>query len=307
MGMYCRQCQYDLRGQIEFRCPECGRDYDPEDPSTFEDALPSSPKRFLLRLRRSRVVLIGVATLALAAYSYHIGSQIPTSSRGKSLRGWVSTLHAFKIIGEWSRQQDTSPRACFDVEAAKTHMWPSCSVATYEMCGPRWDASNTLRVAPSFLWPAAIYGVVVAVLVGRRSRWPVAIWYSVLLAIVGAHYYPSVFLDRVWPQSYDFLDDYVYVCGADLNGNGSDPDDRVVLYAKERTVVLYSSRGDIELWRDVGYADRSVLTRGDETLARQLDKQGVDVDPDSSLLDLKEQNRLLEEEFLRRRAKAKKQ
>jgi len=32
---YCRQCEYDLRGLREPRCPECGRRFDPEQPHTF--------------------------------------------------------------------------------------------------------------------------------------------------------------------------------------------------------------------------------------------------------------------------------
>ena len=33
--MYCKRCQYDLRGTLEARCSECGADFDPADPSTF--------------------------------------------------------------------------------------------------------------------------------------------------------------------------------------------------------------------------------------------------------------------------------
>lgn len=42
--MYCKHCQYDLRGQIESRCPECGHNYDPDNPHTFEHELSRIPK-----------------------------------------------------------------------------------------------------------------------------------------------------------------------------------------------------------------------------------------------------------------------
>jgi hypothetical protein len=31
----CLSCNYDLRDLPEHRCPECGRDFDPNDPRTF--------------------------------------------------------------------------------------------------------------------------------------------------------------------------------------------------------------------------------------------------------------------------------
>ncbi len=31
----CRTCGYDLRGQTQPRCPECGRHFDPQDPTTY--------------------------------------------------------------------------------------------------------------------------------------------------------------------------------------------------------------------------------------------------------------------------------
>jgi len=34
--MRCLNCKYDLRQLSEHRCPECGREFDPDDPQTFE-------------------------------------------------------------------------------------------------------------------------------------------------------------------------------------------------------------------------------------------------------------------------------
>lgn len=33
--MYCRKCRYPLDGLSENRCPECGRAFDPQNPSTW--------------------------------------------------------------------------------------------------------------------------------------------------------------------------------------------------------------------------------------------------------------------------------
>ena len=34
-AMYCKKCNYDLRHLTSRRCPECGRPFDPDDPSTY--------------------------------------------------------------------------------------------------------------------------------------------------------------------------------------------------------------------------------------------------------------------------------
>ena len=48
--IYCIKCDYDLSHLEEFRCPECGRKFDPEDPSTFE---------LYIRRRRPLIIRIG--------------------------------------------------------------------------------------------------------------------------------------------------------------------------------------------------------------------------------------------------------
>lgn len=35
--MYCPQCQYDLRGLTRPRFPECGREFDPGDPNSYDE------------------------------------------------------------------------------------------------------------------------------------------------------------------------------------------------------------------------------------------------------------------------------
>jgi hypothetical protein len=34
-GIYCKNCRYELRGLMDYRCPECGQAYDPWSPATF--------------------------------------------------------------------------------------------------------------------------------------------------------------------------------------------------------------------------------------------------------------------------------
>ena len=38
--MRCLDCQYDLSKLSEHRCPECGREFDPNDPDSFDNGEP---------------------------------------------------------------------------------------------------------------------------------------------------------------------------------------------------------------------------------------------------------------------------
>jgi len=39
LSLYCKSCKYQLIGITSRRCPECGRPFDPNDPSTFRESL----------------------------------------------------------------------------------------------------------------------------------------------------------------------------------------------------------------------------------------------------------------------------
>lgn len=54
--MYCLNCHYSLVGLDSARCPECGREFDPGNPTTFAESLVQG--RELLRR-----VLIGIGAL----------------------------------------------------------------------------------------------------------------------------------------------------------------------------------------------------------------------------------------------------
>ncbi len=52
--MYCRDCQYPLKGLSAENCPECGREFDPDDPHTF-----SLGRRWVTRV----AIIIGAAAV----------------------------------------------------------------------------------------------------------------------------------------------------------------------------------------------------------------------------------------------------
>lgn len=57
--MRCLSCHYDLTNLTEHRCPECGRQFDPDDPSSFLAA-----KKYKIKTWN---LIIVVALLALMA------------------------------------------------------------------------------------------------------------------------------------------------------------------------------------------------------------------------------------------------
>ena len=84
--MFCLHCSYALDGLAESRCPECGRPFAPDDPTTFATR-PKTRKDLILDVLRStfpdngkarrrvawREIALIVVLLALLAYFTSIG------------------------------------------------------------------------------------------------------------------------------------------------------------------------------------------------------------------------------------------
>jgi hypothetical protein len=57
LHMRCLECAYNLHSLTERRCPECGKEFDPDDPSTYELTSPA-----LRRRARAKLAFILAAT-----------------------------------------------------------------------------------------------------------------------------------------------------------------------------------------------------------------------------------------------------
>src|SRR5262245_46940874 len=62
--MHCLTCHYDLSHLTEHRCPECGRTFDPSDPSTFFSRQSRS------RRKRILAILIGITYVLSFIWSF---------------------------------------------------------------------------------------------------------------------------------------------------------------------------------------------------------------------------------------------
>ena len=52
-GRYCLRCYYDLRGLPECRCPECGKTFDSQDPTTYSKTPDRERLKNLIRSAKS--------------------------------------------------------------------------------------------------------------------------------------------------------------------------------------------------------------------------------------------------------------
>src|ERR1017187_4798216 len=70
--MFCRGCGYALVGLTSRRCPECGREFDPENPRTFL----VRPRRGVLRRIIKIGLVLGCLMLPVAGYVGYLDRQV---------------------------------------------------------------------------------------------------------------------------------------------------------------------------------------------------------------------------------------
>lgn len=92
---YCQGCGYELLGLELPSCPECGRAFDPADPSTTS----SSPIPLVRRRRIRRVTLWFAIVLTIGASMIH--TIIPIPMRGSNLRLWVWLGRTYGVEEMW--------------------------------------------------------------------------------------------------------------------------------------------------------------------------------------------------------------
>jgi len=87
--MRCLSCQYDLRNLStggEHRCPECGREFDPNDPKTFFDPSRRKKRWWLPVLIIGALAYAGVLTFAL------LENFDERNANERLIRGWFGNV-----------------------------------------------------------------------------------------------------------------------------------------------------------------------------------------------------------------------
>ena len=81
--MRCLTCDYDLRGLSENRCPECGREFDPADATTFKECQPAPDRPFYV----GAFMTIGVVVLVVGGFFIISGNGYDFSI--PAVAGWI--------------------------------------------------------------------------------------------------------------------------------------------------------------------------------------------------------------------------
>jgi hypothetical protein len=101
---YCLKCGYDLRGQVENRCPECGSEFNPDDPATFAESPPFGIRlRLLLSPLCNRYVLTGLifavaAAVYLVARDHALSQTLPLPLKAPLSQLSEKRLPPYRIV-----------------------------------------------------------------------------------------------------------------------------------------------------------------------------------------------------------------
>jgi hypothetical protein len=98
--MRCLRCGYDLAGLTEFRCPECNRPFDPDDPDTFASRPCNGARPLILSLIALALTIIAgaiaVPLLGLPALAFAILAIIEAAVALTDRRAWI--VHKLSLV-----------------------------------------------------------------------------------------------------------------------------------------------------------------------------------------------------------------
>lgn len=270
--MYCKGCRYSLRGQVESRCPECGRVFDFSDSSTFDAVLPGPLKRaHRWTANRRYFVVAGLCTITIGIW-WLTADKLPLGLRRIDPR-IVSTVNLKGILTTWIIQQNEDKFATpFDKSRAMRDMRGYYSTNSEYFAGRlksllgSWTRSGYVFL---HLLPLAACLTAIAVFWKRWPRRTCVLLLIVVLLFVGDAVMSNFVVRTLMPGSQAFLDDYVYLADVDLMA-GVQRGNTIAAY--ERKLWPVSGR------RVVGFADGHVDRMWDEQLIELLKSQGHEME-----------------------------
>ena len=253
--MYCRQCHYNLHGLTEYRCPECGKPYQPSNPSSFYTKIPTAGDRILGSLQMNihwrewiavSVCLFWLYVLFIAATG-NVRGGLPRYPRQPA----ASANNLKFIMAAWLAQQDESkaPQSAFDKEAAQSLLQPGLSLWTeYDAFERRRDIQHSLEDLGFLAFPlATILGTIALLWRGWVRR--IAGVVAALLVLITASSGASRFLvTLIVPGTHAYLDDYVFLDQVDLRqpkGRMAAYDRNVLVEGGPRVIAFDDGRGEV--------------------------------------------------------------
>jgi len=232
--MYCRECHYDLRGQREPRCPECGCVFDPHDEKSYLPQVPTGLQTVLANDGRKRFAeLFAVALLYGAPLVFFVPI---ISVRGHPLRARdMSRILLNSIVQAHIGNADLSPEdGTLAVDEIRHDLAPSRysrAVARQHDSAIRWNrqATHVLKWCVFAVGPA----LVVAVLTRRWLRRLAIIIASICaLGVLFSLIIMFVVGGVMRASSYAYVNDYVLVPSVDWRDYASSSWNKIVAFEK---------------------------------------------------------------------------
>lgn len=274
--MHCRNCKYDLRGQEEHRCPECGRIFCPDDPDTYLSVIPERLRVMASVVRRALCLSPITLTIAVAIL---ISAQLflPRLSCGPQLVfSLMSKGNLNRIVAEWVMQRSEHPDVGrFDLKQAGSRMRPRLSAWTDQSIV--WDRFRWSQAYRRYTWTIhalLIYTVLMIPACHRHWKRLRAIpWIAAVLVglvILAGNNLHSIarFLQ---PGSHTFLSDYAYI---------DDPDWNTPPAKQSAMILAYEKQSWWNGKRLVAFMDGGVNWFDETDLKARLAAQGVTLDED---------------------------
>ncbi len=209
--MFCRRCAYDLRGQKDSRCPECGTPFNILDAHSYFKTMPSGASLWVERNRG----LVTVATSALLI-AWLVTTTCNHPVRLLHVRPFGTMWYSVNlrlIAVEWQLQNPIADKLKkFDVQLARSSCpasyspWGDSTALTWRARCSAW-ANATARV----FVPLGVYSILMMGIGHPRAKRFMRVLFilSVVLLVTAILALPIA--GWLWPPSLNYLDDYVYL------------------------------------------------------------------------------------------------
>lgn len=258
--MYCKYCRYDLRGQSNDRCPECGEWFEPGNPKTY---CLTKPVFLGVEARHIRTFLsVNLVWCVPVIVILNMNSYLPRhydGVRSHPNTAWYEAKFR-SVVKEWHIQRELDPnRSDFDLEEAETRLDGWFDRRAVRQRNEWWFWTDSELWVPWLIVSVMLLGV----LRGRRQRSAMALLSILLLLGTVISFRADSIANRIWPIGYDYLREYVYVSG--LNWNQIEP----------TTIIAYGREMWYEKSRHVAFADFHVERLMECEFRKLLAAQGL--------------------------------
>lgn len=264
--MYCRHCYYDLRGQVDSRCPECGARFDPQDASTYLLRVPTRIQAFFrVNVVKTIVKLIVIAVLyglLIVLFLPGRGSSRCGPLTGRQLsRGMLNSIILAHVLnGDASAEDGTLTMEAIRPDLAR--WWYSRSLEPQYVRANRWSRRSldiltwsVLAIGPALAMIALTRRWARAISIAMASICVLLVLFSLATAYIVGGFRRSL--------SYDFVDDYVLVSNVDWRQPLSGEWNGLIAFEKKpwpRSVrVIATSPGTIRIVKESDFQERLSL------------------------------------------------